>query len=1066
MPTTSATVKAHLFLRSLTLLGFKTFARPTEIRFEGGVTAIVGPNGSGKTNVVDSVKWVLGSGQARDLRGRKMEEVIYAGGERRARASFAEVTVVFDNTAGRLPVDYHEVAIKRRVERDGVSDYFLNGTRVRRRDLIHLLASTGLTVDSYAIIDQHDIESIVVCSPAERRQLLEEAAQVRGVKARRHEAAQRLAELAQNLLRLEDVKAEIEPRLEVIRAQAATAREAAEALSRLELLRGSIAWEEWRDARDAHRKASAQAQSLERRLTEARELAGSAEAEFQSWRSEVQAAQDRRLSRQRTLGRLRLEVSAAEHALQLGEERAEGQRLLAEAVRREADDHRNMSSAAEALRDQLLADLEQARAALEAVPEPPSAPSPVDQSETQRARRAAEHARRTASAAASSLAALRTRREFLEEQVGRLEAGAAAAGEIPGAEADLARERDAAAAAESAAVSLGRLRSELEGLDALRPSPGPGLVRLGDVLTPEPGYEAAFSAALGSLVDAGVAPTLGQAERAVSPDAPQSTVLYPAADNALTRPGSLVDHVRWREGYEQVARRLLGLMVLGEDVTLSGVYREAGLVRAGIDPRVEIDSRRSRLRERVSALEPSAEEAEAASLRVKGAEARLAELRSRSSGMARLDETQRMLEAVRATESNESAQLPDLDRSATAAEEGAAAAARELESYQAAVSAHRAAAHEAEIGRARWQDRIDDLRRQLQTVEEDLAGLRRAAGERNARVEEAVGTERVAREMLPALVTAAAAARASLEQAEGESPEDEAEMAEGARRLIALEEARIDARLKAGTLEGNLGLIAREAELLQARMEEIRSRMPDGVAPEEVPGGKAREREMRALERRLEEIGPTNALAEAECRELEERLSTLLSQLGDISAARADLEELTAKLREEEESRYEAVFGAVAANFHEYFSQLAPGGRATLKHADGDDGPRSGVEILVQPARKRLQNVTLLSSGERSLAALALVLALDEVNPSPFTILDEVDAALDDANVGRFGEMLARLGTQRQFLVITHNHVTMSHASTLYGIHLDESGSSHLVSVRLEDIRKPASRAASTAQAG
>src|SRR5258707_15581213 len=290
-------------------------------------------------------------------------------------------------------------------------------------------------------------------------------------------------------------------------------------------------------------------------------------------------------------------------------------------------------------------------------------------------------------------------------------------------------------------------------------------------------------------------------------------------------------------------------------------------------------------------------------------------------------------------------------------------------------------------------------------------------------------------------------------------------MAEGARRLVALEEARIDARLKSGTLEGNLELLAREAELHAARMEEIRLRMPDGVAPEEIPGGKAREKEMRSLERRLQEIGPTNALAETECRDLEERFETLRTQLEDLAAARADLEQLIGKLREEEESRYEAVFGAVAANFHEYFSQLAPGGRATLKHADGDEGPRTGVEILVQPPRKRLQNVTLLSSGERSLAALALVLALDEVNPSPFTILDEVDAALDDANVGRFGEMLSRLGAQRQFLVITHNHVTMSHASTLYGIHLDESGSSHLVSVRLEDIKKPAMRAGGLASA-
>ncbi|TMD30954.1 MAG: hypothetical protein E6I95_14400 [Chloroflexi bacterium] len=260
------------------------------------------------------------------------------------------MTVVFDNTAGRLPVDYHEVAIKRRVERNGESDYYLNGTRVRRRDLIHILASTGLTVDSYAIIDQHDIESIVVCTPAERRALLEEAAQVRGVKARRQEAAQRLSELAQNLLRLEDLRSEIEPRLEIVRGQAAAAKEAAETSARLELLRGSIVWEEWREARDAHRRASSQAQSLEKRLIEAREQAQSAESEFAAWRSEMQAAQDRRLGRQNTIGRLRLGLASAKHSLELAEERAESHRAMAEALPRPRPAGRFPRRHAEALR--------------------------------------------------------------------------------------------------------------------------------------------------------------------------------------------------------------------------------------------------------------------------------------------------------------------------------------------------------------------------------------------------------------------------------------------------------------------------------------------------------------------------------------------------------------------------------------------------------------------------------------------------------------------------------------------------------------------------------------------
>ena len=239
--------------------------------------------------------------------------------------------------------------------------------------------------------------------------------------------------------------------------------------------------------------------------------------------------------------------------------------------------------------------------------------------------------------------------------------------------------------------------------------------------------------------------------------------------------------------------------------------------------------------------------------------------------------------------------------------------------------------------------------------------------------------------------------------------------------------------------------------------------MPMGQAPEEVPGGKAREREMRQLERRLEEIGPVNPLAESEFAELTARCSTLEEQLADIEAARLDLEQLVDRLREEEDSRYEAVFGAVAVNFQEYFAELSAGGKATLSHVPGADGPRSGVDVLVQPPRKRLQNLTLLSSGERSLTALALVLALEEVNPSPFMILDEVDAALDDANVSRYGELLQRLGRHRQLLVITHNHVTMACANTLYGIHLDESGRSSLVSVSLEDVRPPAGARAATA---
>jgi chromosome segregation protein len=1030
-----------LFLKSLQLLGFKTFARQTEIQFDGGVTAIVGPNGSGKTNIVDSVKWVLGSGQAKDLRGKKMEEVIYAGGERRSKASFAEVTMVFDNSAGRLPIEYEEVAIKRRIERDGESDYYLNGTRVRRRDLLHLLSSTGLTVDSYAIIDQHDIEHIVVCTPAERRQLLEEAAQVRGVKQRRQEAVQKLQELAANLLRLEDLRTELAPRLEALKVQAAAAREAAEARARLELLKGSIVWEEWREARDAHRKAAQQQQSLERRLIEAREQARIAEDEFQAGRTAMQAAQDRRLSRQRTLGQLRLQLSDAEHRLQLAEERVESRKTVAAGAGRSETESRALLDAASALRAQLASELAEAEKSI-ATPheEEPSAIEP-DPTPARDARVAAEKARRAAAVAASTLASVRSRREFLEEQAARAVDASVAASELAGAE-------QAVKDLQRLAAHHARLRAELDGIEALRPPSAHG-PRVGEVITAEPGFERALSAALGPLLDAVVAQDEAAALRSVSRADQLLTAVFPI-DAADPDDRSLYHHVRIRAGYEPIARRLLGHAFVDEH----GVYREAGLYRAGADPRAAMEMRRAQIREELATAGPPPA--------LDQAEAKVAALRKRAAGAASVEETARLLESAHAAETAAAGEVTRLEGDAEEAERRASELAQVLERLTLEATRQRTLHQDRE----RWRERIDSLRRQNALVDEDVARLRIVCAERAAQRTEAESALQAAEEALPPLRAAAESARQSLQLAEHDAPDDEAETAETARKLVALEEARIDARLRAGNLEGNLELIAREAELLQARMDEIRSRMPDGVAPEEVPGGKAREREMRSLERRLEEIGPTNELAESECRELEERYQNLAVQLDDITAARTDLEDLIGRLRQEEESRYEAVFGAVAANFHEYFAELNPGGRATLRHADGEEGPRTGVEILVQPPRKRLQNVTLLSSGERSLAALALVLALDEVNPSPFTILDEVDAALDDANVDRFGQMVARLGSKRQFLVITHNHVTMSYASTLYGIHLDESGSSHLVSVRLDDVRKPAARATTTMQAG
>jgi chromosome segregation protein len=1049
-------------LRAIILNGFKTFARRTEIRFDGGMVAIVGPNGSGKSNIVDAFKWALGETQAKDLRGARMDEVIYAGGERGGRAALAEVGLLFDNAEGRLAIDYAEVEIKRRVERGGSSDYFLNGTHVRRRDIQKLLSSTGLTVDAYSIVSQSDIEAIITATPEQRRQLLEEAAQVRGVKQQRSEAASRMAELAQNLLRLEDVRRELEPRREQLRAQATAAREAAAAERRLELLRGSIVFEEWREARDSHRRAASQRAGLERRLEEANAAAAEAEEAFQAGRSELTAAQDRRVARQRELAALRLALTDAEHRLALNRERGSGLATVAESAAAELRELAARTAAAGGLKTQLERDLAHAEKALAEVAAEPARPEPADATAARDAAAAAEAARRRLAEANSALAGARTRRQFLQETVARLEARVAPAeAALPAARAAADEAGSVARRAADAATDAIRIRAELDGFSALWPEPAPGRRRVGDVLVAAPGWEAALSAALGGLVDAWVAPDTDSAEAAAAGAGPQRTVLLPAG-KVDAGSGTLAERVRVEPGYEWLAAQLLGAIAAGAAsgrsrwATRDGVYREPGLIRAGDDDRVRLATRRRELTERLAALEPIAKTAEPSAALARKAEAELAELRDRAAGRPGLLEALNQVQTARAAEAELAARIPELEQAETAAVDRASELRTALHEGERRLAAWEAERRRLESERSRWRERAADLRRQLMRLDVERERAEAGSASRSARLAETEAALREARETEPGLEAAVVAARQALSSAEDDSPSGEAELAEAARRLVSLEEARVDARLRARTLEGNLELVAREVELLEARMEEIRNRLPLGQAPEEVPGGKAREREMRQLERRIEELGPVNPLAESEHAELEERCRTIDEQLADITAARADLEGLVRKLREEEDSRYDAVFGAVAAGFQEYFAELSPGGKASLRHVEGDDGPQAGVEILVQPPRKRLQNITLLSSGERSLTALALVLALAEVNPAPFMILDEVDAALDDANVGRYGDVLHRLGQERQLIVITHNHVTMASAAAVYGVHLDEAGRSHIVSVRLEDIRRPA----------
>ena len=277
-----------MYLKSVQVQGFKTFAKKTELFFEPGVTAIVGPNGAGKSNLVDAIRWVLGERSARQLRGTRMEEVVYSGGARRSPSGMAEVRIVIDNGDGRLQVPYGEIEVLRRGYRSGESDYWINGTRCRLRDIEQLFASTGLTQEGYAVVAQDDVDYIIQASNAERRASIEEAAGVRSLQHKREEAMQRLREADQSMVRLADLVQELAPRVEELRAQAETAARHAELSQRLSALRGSLTQAEWRAVRHRLARAEGRVQSLRAEVTrwrQASEQYAQAYAAEGAWRT-------------------------------------------------------------------------------------------------------------------------------------------------------------------------------------------------------------------------------------------------------------------------------------------------------------------------------------------------------------------------------------------------------------------------------------------------------------------------------------------------------------------------------------------------------------------------------------------------------------------------------------------------------------------------------------------------------------------------------------------------------------------------------------------------------------
>ena len=1039
-----------MHLRSIEIQGFKTFAKKTELLFEPGITAVVGPNGSGKSNLVDAIRWVLGERSARELRGSKMEEIVYSGGSRRPASGMAEVRLVIDNSDGRLPVPFQEVEVLRRGYRSGESEFWLNGSRCRLRDIEDLFASTGLTQQGYSVVAQDDVDHIIQTSAGERRALIEEAAGVRGLRSKRDDALSRIRESDVTVLRLNDLAGELGPRVEELRRQAEAARTEAELTTRLDALRGSLLRGEWLAARQKVKKAQARVVTLEAAVAEAGAAAEVAAAEHAAQRDRLGRAHDARLARERELGALRIAATEASSRLQLLAERLD-------AARRTAAEADASLAAAETRREALRAELAAA----------------TDDAVTAEAAPAATTSDPALAAAQETAASLRGARVEVEQAVAALRESAAAAGRrvvelqqrresIASAGADLGRE-------------LARAESELQGEESA-----------------------------GTEVQAAEA----------SAQAASSTLEKALADHSRSRDGVEACRAAEREAgsrvqrLEERARALRSLAADGDlpapsaarlvELLENGPVRAAAIA-AGI-PAATIDGwledGRSEGRAISRALELCVAEQAAADREAQAAVAALAaaqadELAAQGGVEQARREQMAALGAVSAAAARDQARAQRVDVARRRAERLRASVAERAAELQLLANGHReaeaqaaAAAESATAAEPGLQQAIDaeatavqraaELRRQADQREAQRAAL-------SARVEALLARRARAEAALAAQDAEVERCRGRISEVAGHHEQLDAERAEAEmlhRAAVATLEAapaaaaavEVDALtaellvLEKANMERQVGLAHHEDALAAARavlaedgarLDDLGGRMgaegePD-PAEEELDWEKT-QREIGRLERQIAQLGPINPLSIEEFERDHERLAAIDGQLDDLVRTREGLVKLGEELSGEIDRRFEAVFGAVAYNFQETFATLFVNGRATLR-LDDPDADEPGVEILAQPAGKRMRGIRLLSGGERALTALAFILALEKVNPSPFYIFDEVDAPLDDANVKRFNAMLQSMAGDNQFILITHNHQTMTSAQALYGVTLEDSGVSRVVSVRLREGR-------------
>ncbi|MGF1597770.1 MAG: chromosome segregation protein SMC [Acidimicrobiales bacterium] len=1156
-----------MFLKELSIKGFKSFADPALLELEPGITVVVGPNGSGKSNVVDAMAWVLGAQAPTSVRSQKMDDVIFAGTTSKKALGRAEVSLTIDNGDGQLLIDFNEVTITRTLFRSGDSDYAINGVSCRLLDIQELLSDSGVGRQQHIIISQGRIDDVLNAKPEDRRSIIEEAAGVLKYRKRKERAERRLAATEENLHRLQDLLREVRRQVRPLEKQADAARRHGEVTTELYGLKVFLAGQELRSLNDRMAAAKRQRRDLNERgdritttlaTLDAAIIEGETELASLGASDVADVASRARSLRERTRGQhnvlaerrrrlegelqsavddglvANLEAESARMAGELRAAEAEARSLVPEFARLEETES-HLSN------EQLTFDTEwddelgpkptrapEMRAQLEALTEAIArAGAELDRLDTELAaiddRRT--RARTDRATAAETLDRVEAERPSAERAVVEATTVAADTEAVVASTAERRREADAEASrwqarADALRQALDDARSRA-GAAALAEADGV-LGALLDLVDIDDGWELAVeaaagealravvidnpanaSAALATLEDQDLAgavlslgrprpaalapPSVGHAlrhrVRAVRPDVEAlldalffSAVVVDgdwrqAVDVAMSHPDRVVvtkagdrfGSAGWRIGLTGTGATGAALAEAESTATVAVDHAEtvgaemAAATTAAAEGARALRQAEERLRGLVNEQERAAQGRDRAAATLTQLDDDRHRLEQRRHDLAQqhgadeavADKLRAELPAVENDEAEYLNRVEALSLSRASLEQRGRAVGRarkDLEVRAAAIEQRRTLLQnrqaETEQRLARLVVERDQARVRRETIENAMADVDALRSRLETRTATLDGWIALLGEEQRAQSEAARQASSALTARRTERQGAERELVEVRERRSRLELDETEFRVKLGAL----------TEALRRELDTEPDVAMAAVQPE-IEGGAAPAARVRDLERELKLMGPINPLALDEFEALKERHEFLAGQLDDVKTTRRDLNTLIRSIDEEIVSVFAAAYADVATNFVDLFATLFPGGRGGVKLTNPDDILNCGIEIEAKPSGKNVKKLSLLSGGERSLVALAFLFAVFRSRPSPFYVMDEVEAALDDINLSRFLALIEEFRKEAQLIVVTHQKRTMEAADVLYGVTMKPGGSSKVVSEKVEGRR-------------